>query len=872
MTRWWLRLAPGLALVLTMCGPAPAALSPVPPAPALAQTPAGDTPSAEPPASPSAAATATRQVFLPLITQSAPPVTIPPTGSLSLGAPLANRASVPLYDKFELAFTVAGSAATRPDFPYDPAPPPGLPGRVGITVEGLFLPPGVTDWAQARRVPAFRYQAYERLTIGEGEGLYPAGAPGWRVRFAPTAAGVWRYKVRAQDATLCPAGVVPCSAWVETASGSFTATAARSGVHGFLRVSPTDTRYFEFSDGTPFLGLGHQIAFADHTRVETLFDTFQANGVTLLRAWLGATGVYGLGFWFWDTWANSSLVFTPAAPGKDVSARIVGAGDSPCIFEGFGEGAKAALKGGVTYQLLIRARLEGVTGPRVAGQPFGLAAKLGAWPKGICGNPANGLRSLSPYWSGTRDWTEYTATFTLPEDVVLGTSDFFTLALENVTGGTAYIDEVRVTAAPGGPNLLVRGDMNYHLYMDPAAAWRWDTILDRAAERGVFLKLVASEKQDGILSYIQPDGTVAADPSDDNFYAIDPLDGSRPTKSRRLQEYYWRYLSARWGYSTAVHSWELLNEGDPFDVYHYQAAEAFGRSIHTYDPNRHLVTTSFWHSFPNETFWANAAYPNVDYADFHAYSDTTWLNAPDDIRDPAVRARCGSNQNCYLSAMLDDSALFHLEHSLNAWARSPGKPIVRGEAALTVLGSGGQESDPALLGDLNGVWLHKFLFAQAGPGGLTDIYWYTDEITANRLYPVYRRFSAFMAGIPFNSGAFVDAAPVVSGAGLRALGQKDPAGRRAYLWIDNANHTWRNTVTHRAIAPVSGTITVTGFLPGATVPVAWWETCSGQAPGACTAGVQRQTTAVADARGAVTLTITNLATDTAVKLGTFPVP
>jgi uncharacterized repeat protein (TIGR01451 family) len=37
-----------------------------------------------------------------------------------------------------------------------------------------------------------------------------------------------------------------------------------------------------------------------------------------------------------------------------------------------------------------------------------------------------------------------------------------------------------------------------------------------------------------------------------------------------------------------------------------------------------LVTTSFWHSFPMYEFWGNPAYPDVDYADLHAYISTGW--------------------------------------------------------------------------------------------------------------------------------------------------------------------------------------------------------------------------------------------------------
>jgi hypothetical protein len=635
-----------------------------------------------------------------------------------------NLDRLPLYHKFEVTFAVDGTSATNPDFPYDPNPPPGLPGRIGMTVEGLFLPPGASDWNQALVQPAFPYQGFERITSGEAEGLYPTGQPVWKLRFAPTLTGAWQFKIRAQDASICPDSGAACANWIESQPGAFSVTAVLAGEHGFVRVSQSDARYFEFSDGTPFLGLGHQMSFGSNTQVEGIFDLYKANGVNLLRSWMSSTGVYSLGFWFWDTWSNSSLVFGPTYPGHDVAARIVGVGDSPCIFHGFGEGALSVLKGKRTYRIEIRARLEDVKGPRQAGQPYGLVAKFGTWPKGICGNPGNGLTTLSAYWNDSQDWTVYSSTFTLPEDVIVGWDGYLTIALENTLGGTAYIDEVRVIEEPNGPNVLVRGNMNYHLYFDQASSWRWDYILDRAAERGVFLKLVILEKQDGILSYIRPDGTIAAEADDNNFYGVNPDDPGRPTKVRRLEEYFWRYLSARWGYSTAVHSWELLNEGDPYNGNHYDQANALGRVIRETDPNHHLVSTSFWHSFPVQEFWANGNYPYVDYADIHAYVDTTWLRAPDNILDASVRQRCGASQDCYLNAMKNDAALYHSEHSLNTWLERPGKPVVRGEAGLTLPGTV-QEPDPGLMKDKQGVWLHNYLFAQVDAGGMTDLYWFT---------------------------------------------------------------------------------------------------------------------------------------------------
>lgn len=47
------------------------------------------------------------------------------------------------------------------------------------------------------------------------------------------------------------------------------------------------------------------------------------------------------------------------------------------------------------------------------------------------------------------------------------------------------------------------------------------------------------------------------------------LNREEKTKIRWLLEAWWRYLQARWGYSPAIYSWELLNEGVPDSTLHY---------------------------------------------------------------------------------------------------------------------------------------------------------------------------------------------------------------------------------------------------------------------------------------------------------------
>lgn len=787
-----------------------------------------------------------------------------PSAGLSISPLGLDTAAVPMYEPVQVTFDVAGAAATNLDFPYDPDPPPGLMGRVGISVEGLFLPPGETDWGHAVIQPAFRYQDYQRV-IGASnvEALTPIGPPTWQLRFAPTRVGAWQVMVRAQDASVCPEDAVPCDVWVESAAVSFVAADPLPGQHGFIRVSERDPRYFEYSDGTLFRVAGFQDELGIHTNVDEQFASYASNGITLLRGWMSATAVFSRGYSQWAAWTDSELDWNVHVPGHDVSARLDAGSSAACIFQGFGESARAAFFSGRTYQLTVRARIDGGATPRDPGRPSGLVVRLGGWPKDQCDAPQAGDVLLSPYWAGNGEWADYTTTFELDHDVVLDGSAYLTVALENAVGGKAYIDSVIVADSPGGPNVLPHGNLNDHLGFDQAASWRWDQVLKSAQAHGLALKLVVMEKQDSILGYIRPDGSIAPERDDANFYGL----AGQESKVRRLQEYFWRYLTARWGASTAVHSWELVNEGDPFNGNHYDLANAFARAVHKTDPNHHLVTTSFWHSFPVKEFWGNAAYPDIDYADFHAYVDTTWLT-PEDFTDPALTAGCGDDIECFKRALVGDSALYHLTHSEAVEQADLKKPVIRGEGSLTLPGSQ-QVSDPDLMRDTQGVWLHKLLFSQLDAGAVQELYWYNDEMRANDLYGIFARYRDFLEGVDLNAGGWSAAEILRSDDQLRVVGQFQAQQSRAVLWIDNAAHTWRAVVNGQIPATVSTRVTLAGFAPGSTLRVQWWSLCSGEAP-TCRISIESEQIAQVDGSGSITLDVSDLATDVGVKLDPVP--
>jgi hypothetical protein len=523
--------------------------------------------------------------------------------------------NVARYEKFEVQFSLATSAS-NPYMPYDPSPPTGVQAGIGATVEGLF---SADNWQTTLVQPAFLYQPYVHTVVGGKDHYTPDGGPRWSIRFAPRLSGAWQYRIRAQDA----AGTVTYPATTSPAlSFTVASTSGSASIRrGFVRVSQDDPRYFEFDDGTPFVGVGFNESFSSTANAEQKMQSFEASRINFLRVWLSGSSINGSQ---WSPWSSHHLPSDAYLPGTaldtqntyngaDVAWRLDSA--NPCLFADWAQGG-IPVEPNTSYTLSARVRLSGLTGPAASGA-WGFVFKQAGWLGTACDQPNNGTLITTPLQS-TSGWTTVTGTYTTGGSQLW--LDYLYMARQNATGGAAYVDDVRVwrTADPDQVNLLREPNANSHLTFDPMASARWDGIVDSAAAHGVYLKLVIDEKNEWIRSRIGADGRMTSTSSDDNFYA------APNTRVRWLEEAWWRYLAARWGYSTAIHSFEYINEGDPYSGRHYEAANAMARAFHTLDASRHLATTSFWHSFPNAEFWSNGAYPDIDYADLHAYISTGW--------------------------------------------------------------------------------------------------------------------------------------------------------------------------------------------------------------------------------------------------------
>jgi hypothetical protein len=501
-----------------------------------------------------------------------------------------------LYEKFEATFDVA-TVATNYYWPYDASPaanvsphPNAVPAGVGVSVDGFFLPPGESNWSNAVVQPGFYYQPFyqdannpDRMAGGR-TWMYPDGPPQWKIRFAPTRVGQWKFKIRITDS-----------------SGTFVGderafVCETSPNHGFVRVSPTDSRYFELSDGTYLPLIGLSVDAAKLTEFESQYAKLQSMGVNLVRSWwqssIPGTALFGAGGQGGDgNWTNLVVSSEEVRPGRMVSGKLTDtSGGIKTVF------SSPAVKPSTAYILSVWVKTVGLVGSGDYGFEIIVA-------------PVQS-QSLMTKVVGSTDWHQVFYTFTTtPTQYEV---QWANIRVVGVTGGAAYFTDASLRENLGGgnygPELLIRTDFQPHAGYPQQIAWTIDKQLETAEKYGIYAKAVIEEKSDSFFSRIQPDGTYGPN-SDDNVYA------TASHACRTYQSYYWRYLIARYGYNTALHSVEYVNEGDPGSAIHQNAVEALGEYFRAHDPNRHLVSTSNWHSFP-PPMWNRTA---IDCADLHMY-------------------------------------------------------------------------------------------------------------------------------------------------------------------------------------------------------------------------------------------------------------
>lgn len=773
---------------------------------------------------------------------------------------------VPLYGKFELAFQIGSSVATNPYFPFDADPPPGIEAGTGISVDALLLAPGETDWARARTVPCFVYQPVREVGAGASAALLPTGEPDWRCRFAPDRVGTWRYRVRATDA----------SGTAESAEEQF--DSAPSASKGYVRVSDRDPRFFETSDGTPFvtplINVEQGSPFNTLASIRETIPLMGDGGIRFLRWFPTGEGAnvslasfadtIRINWVFGDGWTTSEGADTAAGKLYSYAPYYYSSQTLPVIPN-------------TTYRLTFRAQVEGdrVLRPQLGsllGGTLDICSPTGTYHQthgGTCTVRADG-------------WQDYVLQVqTGPTDTSLnvGVRGLYVSAdapapYNSAQGGSVLVHSLvlqRDESGDGdwGPNLLLRSDPDSHVYVDARAAALLDEVMRLSEQHGVYHKLTLFHKNDALLARFLPDGSVGTWDID-NFYAADGL------AARWYQEAYARYFVARWSYSTALHSLELANENN-FDAAAQDAAFTIARVVRDLSPRHILMSNSFW-GWWVESFWTDPVRGDLmDYSDKHWYANESGSSCD------------ATGEACELiSNVWDDSAAYVRECTLRfdeyRHAFGYDKPIVRGEGGVAVAATGPQH--PLIAKDTAGIYYHKKLWAHVGTLGSTcDGEWYPNlaaEYTLGGesydLYAMLAAYESFVEGEALSNGRFVEigtdltegqriAISQTSGA-LRAWGTQDQLTDRTLLWIDNANHTWARVASGGTVLAASGVLSLPGFVPGQAYQVEWWDP---YATALTRRPVVTLTFATARADGTLLLSVDGLTRDVALKVsGTNP--
>ncbi len=633
------------------------------------------------------------------------------------------------------------------------------PDEVDLTVQ--ITPPH----GAAITLPAFWSQPYARQRLTRDgrvqDWMYPTGQPGWQARFAPMETGRYQAVAVLRDHT----------GTVSSSPVSFEATPSAN--HGFLRASRRDPRFLEFSTGEPFFALGQNLAFIGSgqyvtlSKAEAIFGRLAANGANYLRIWTGCDD-WALGIETRQSvWGRSWDWHPPIVPMPDG-----GAAARRCLRLAAGASLDVnlpqplALKPATRYVVTGLIRTETNTVARLEIASVGPAELKSAPLK----------------------WTEFRREFTT------GADEHWLPAMRfRADGGTAWLADLSLKEAAGGPELLAEADVNrpergsYNL-LD---GFMLDQLLDAAESRGLELQLCLLQR---------------------DLYMDALKDPASAEYDRAIADAkkFLRYAVARWGAYTSVAAWEYWNEmnpGLPTDRFYHE----LGDYLEHADPYHHLRTTSTWGPSAKDCH-----HPQLDLADAHFYlrpSDATRLR--DEVDAVLERTR---------------------------WLReqAPNKPAHLGEFGIAdekwQLRSAQQQS-----ADLRDI--HNALWASAlsGASGTAQPWWW-ERLDEHNVYPLYRPLSAFVADVPWTSGDVQPAALETTGESLQAAGLR--TRDRAWLWLFDHAAAWQHVVVeHRPPAEVRGAALRLKDWPPGTFHIQWCDTHTGnvvsEETGVATSGTLR---------------------------------
>lgn len=315
-------------------------------------------------------------------------------------------------------------------------------------------------------------------------------------------------------------------------------------------------------------------------------------------------------------------------------------------------------------------------------------------------------------------------------------------SIEQEGGIFAYEDWLDELSAAGANYARVNIDIPWFIGLDwpgPAgdysasqdAAWRMDTLLQMAEERGIYLQVALVWHQVYITESSPAAPGAALETLNSMSWADNPLnvanggplDGPSAmffdATARKLLQHRMRYAVARWGYSPNIFAWEIVDQIDQMLGYTparakpwLQQAAGYLRDIDVFG---HLITAGS--SEPDPALWKLAA---LDFVQIRYHQPSAALESADQV-----------------------STILGIVGRALSYTSGP---VLISEYALS--------SDAAPVAqDPAGVHLRNVLWAAAlsGAAGSAMPWWWDSYIDAQELYRIFTPLALFNQGVSWNS-------------------------------------------------------------------------------------------------------------------------
>ncbi|MBI2927661.1 MAG: DUF5060 domain-containing protein [Verrucomicrobia bacterium] len=350
-------------------------------------------------------------------------------------------------------------------------------------------------------------------------------------------------------------------------------------------------------------------------------------------------------------------------------------------------------------------------------------------------------------------------------------------------------------------------------------AWKLDTILDACERHGIAVMLCFGTYGEFTDGGFFNEGQWKANPYNvaNGGPCAKPEDFWTDGQARRLYQHRLRYLVARYGHRTSIHSWEFWNEAKapaPWVAEMARFLKGTGEFAgQPADPYGHLVTTTYG----NADVWK---IPEVDLTQTHHYGKG-------DLADSAPKLREDARQH----------AAF-------------GKPHLMGE-----FGIDWRAPDAKYDAEGRGVNLHNGLWASAlsGNAGGAMIWWWDNYVHPSKLYGHFTPLRKFADTVPWTADEWKPLETDGSRVNLCGLVHD----RTAILWAQNPEHNWKNAFEKKPVSAVPSHEVILRGLPTGRYTVEWWDTWKGEV-------TKRESAECVE--GKLRLTLPDLQTDVAARI------